>query len=168
MSSQRTIAVGGVSRLAVAVAAVAVGAALAFAGAAPTAKRGTPAEAKAMLQKAVEHYGSAGRAAALEDFTAGKAPFRDRDLYVVCVSADHKIAANGGYPTYVGRSADEFVDAKGAPLGKAQWDAANRSASGSIEYPLVNPMTGKLEDKTLFYQKVADDLLCGVGAFSAG
>jgi len=128
--------------------------------------RGTPAEAKELLRKAVEHYKSAGRQQALADFSAGKAPFRDRDLYVVCVAADHKIAANGAFPRYVGTSADTLVDAKGQPLGKALWDAAGKKPEGSIQYPLTNPATGKLEDKTTFYSKVAADLLCGVGAYS--
>jgi hypothetical protein len=130
------------------------------------ANRGTPAEAKAMLQKAVAHYKSAGRKAALSDFTAGKAPFRDRELYVVCVDSDHKFAANGGFPRAVGRSADALVDAKGQPVGKALWDAAAKNADGSIKYPIINPATGKLEDKTTFYSKLAADLLCGVGVFS--
>src|SRR5262249_50633554 len=47
-------------------------------------ERGTPAEAKAMLEKAVEHYKSVGRTQAFADFNAKKAPFFDRDLYVFC------------------------------------------------------------------------------------
>jgi hypothetical protein len=129
--------------------------------------RGTPAEAEAMLAKAVDHYEAVGRERALSDFTAGTAPFRDRDLYVVCVDSKHIIVANGGYPSYVGTSADALVDAKGVPLGKALWDAANEKPKASIEYPHVNPVTKKIEDKTTFYCKVADDLLCGVGAYSA-
>lgn len=129
--------------------------------------RGTPAEARAMLQKAVDHYRSAGRKQALSDFTGGKAPFHDRDLYVVCVSGDHKIAANGGFPAFVGTSADGLRDAKGNPLGKALWDAAAKKPEGSIEYPMINPATRKMETKTTFYTKVADDLLCGVGVYSA-
>jgi len=140
---------------------------LLIAAAAHAADRGTPAEAKDMLGKAVAHYKSAGKQAALSDFSAGKAPFRDRDLYVVCISADHKIAANGAFPAYVGRSADALVDSKGNPVGKALWDAAGKSLDGSIEYPMLNPATGKLEDKTMFYSKVAPDLVCGVGAYSA-
>lgn len=133
---------------------------------ASAATRGTPDEAKAMLDKAVGHYKDAGRKAALADFTAGKAPFRDRDLYVVCVAKDHTIVANGAFPQFVGTSADKLVDGKGNPLGKALWDAAEKNATGSIEYPMVNPTTGKTEDKTTYYAKVADDLLCGVGAYS--
>ena len=137
-------------------------------GLAAAADRGTPAEAKAMLAKAVEHFKAVGRERALSDFTAGKAPFHDRDLYVLCVDSKHTIVANGGYPSYVGSSADTFVDANGVPLGKALWDAASKDPTGSVHYPHVNPATKKLEDKTTFYSKVADDLLCGVGAYSAG
>jgi hypothetical protein len=38
-------------------------------------ERGTPAEAKAMLEKAVAHYKAVGRKQALADFNAKKAPF---------------------------------------------------------------------------------------------
>src|SRR5580765_2072610 len=51
------------------------------ASAAPKGERGTPDEAKAMLEKAVEHFNSAGRETALSDFTKKKPPFVDRDLY---------------------------------------------------------------------------------------
>lgn len=148
-------------------AAILVACAALISAVASAKERGTPTEAKAMLDKAVEHFKSAGRDPALADFNAGKAPFRDRDLYVVCVDAKHLLVANGGFPAYVGTSADAFVDAKGVPLGKALWDAAGKNPNGSIQYPLVNPMTKMIEDKTTFYSKVADDLLCGVGAFSA-
>jgi hypothetical protein len=134
--------------------------------AAHAAERGTAAEAQAMLKKAVDHYGAAGRQKALSDFSAGKSPFRDRDLYVVCVASDHIIAANGAFPTSVGTSADKLLDAKGVPLGRAFWEAAGKSAEGSIRYPMVNPATSQLEVKTFFYTKVAADLLCGVGAYS--
>ncbi len=120
-----------------------------------------------MLGKAVDHFKTVGRGRALSDFTAGNAPFHDRDLYVLCVDSKHVVVANGGYPSFVGTSADALVDTKGVPLGKALWDSATRNPDGSIEYPHFNPVTKKIEDKTTFYSKVADDLLCGVGAYSA-
>ena len=51
-----------------------------------------------MLQKAVAYYKAVGRKQALADFTAKKAPFGDRDLYVVCIGPEHTITANGGFP----------------------------------------------------------------------
>jgi Single Cache domain 2 len=129
--------------------------------------RGTLPEARAMLQKAADHYKSVGRKQALADFSAGKSPFRDRDLYVFCISSDRMIAANGGFPMYVGTSADALVDAKGQQLGKAFWEAAGKNNEGSIEYPMINPATGKMESKTAFYTRFAADLVCAVGAYSA-
>ena len=118
-----------------------------------------------MLQKAVDHYTSAGRDQALADFTGRVAPFFDRDLYVVCMGSDHVETANGGFPQYVGTSADAVTDANGNPLGKTTWDTASTSAVNSVNYHWVNPVSGQTEPKTLFFQKVGTDV-CGVGAYN--
>lgn len=128
-------------------------------------EHGTPDEARAMLQKAVEHYNSVGRDRALADFTGRVAPFFDRDLYVVCIGSDHIETANGGFPQYVGTSADLVTDVNGTPLGKATWDAASTTAVNSIHYQWTDPVTGQTEPKTLFFQKVGTDV-CGVGVYS--
>lgn len=129
------------------------------------ANRGTPAEAKAMLQKAVEHYKSVGRKQALADFTAKKAPFGDRDLYVVCIGSDHTIIANGGFPQYVGSSADLLKDADGKSVGQQGWEIASSKGEGAVRYRWMNPVTHKLEPKITFFAKAGDDA-CGVGAYN--
>ena len=129
------------------------------------AQRGTPAEAKALLQQAVAHYKQVGRAKALADFTGKKAPFVDRDLYVFCIGPDRIISAHGFVASYVGASADALLkDANGQPLGKAILDAASAPDGGSVRYPMVNPVSRKTEPKVSFVQKVGDDV-CGVGAY---
>jgi len=129
------------------------------------ADRGTPAEAKAMLEKAVAHYKSAGRKQALADFNAKKAPFGDRDLYVVCIGPDHKILANGGFPQYVGYSADLLKDADGRSVGRAGWEVATSKGQGEVRYQWLNPMTHKTEPKITYFAKAGDDV-CGVGAYN--
>jgi hypothetical protein len=133
---------------------------------AQAANPGTAAEAKAMLQKAVDHYKSVGREKALGDFTAGKAPFRDRDLYVVCVGDDHVISANAGFPQYVGQSADILKDATGKALGRAIVDAVATKTSGVVEFKMPSPTTGKIAPKVLFVEKLQSDV-CGVGAYGS-
>ena len=128
------------------------------------AERGTAAEAKAMLAKAVAHYTKVGRTQALADFNARKAPFFDRDLYVFCLAPDHTQLANGGYPSLVGRTADTVNDAKGKPMGKALWEAVAKGP-GSVRYEWYNPVSTYMEKKTAFVQKAGDDL-CGVGAYT--
>lgn len=129
------------------------------------ADRGTPDEAKAMLQKAVAHYKSVGRKQALADFNAKKPPFGDRDLYVVCIGSDHTIVANGGFPQYVGMSADLMKDANGKSIGQAGYDLANSKGEGELHYRWINPVTKKMENKVSYFAKAGDDA-CAVGAYS--
>jgi len=128
-------------------------------------ERGTPDDAKTMLQKAVEHYNSVGRDKALADFNNKVVPFFDRDLYVVCIGSDHVETANGGFPQYVGTSADALKDADGNPLGETVWNTASTTSINSVNYHWVNPVSGITEPKTLFFQKVGTDV-CGVGAYT--
>ncbi|HEX2696190.1 MAG TPA: cache domain-containing protein [Anaerolineales bacterium] len=135
---------------------------------APTAtkgERGTPDEAKAMLQLAIQHYQQAGRDQALADFNNGASPFKDRDLYVVCMDANQTETANGGFPQYVGTSANLLMDTSGNPLGKTVWAKASTDSVNSVDYHWVNPVSGETEPKTLFFQKVGTDV-CGVGAYN--
>ncbi len=129
------------------------------------AERGTPAEAKAMLQKAIAHYKSVGRKQALADFNAKKPPFGDRDLYVFCIGSDHTTIANGGFPQYVGYSTDALKDADGKSVGKAGWDVATSKGEGEVRYQWINPVTHKMEPKISFFAKAGEDV-CGVGAYN--
>jgi signal transduction histidine kinase len=134
-------------------------------GVAAAATRGTPQEAKAMLAKAVAHYKSVGRAQAMRDFNAGKAPFRDRDLYVFCIAPDALTVANGGFPQYVGTSVNTLKDAEGKPLGKRLMESV-ATGNGSVEYMWLNPVTKKTEWKVSYTARVGTDV-CGVGAYEA-
>ena len=145
---------------------VGIASALLVSGAGAAGERGTPGEAKAMLEKAVAHYKAVGRKQALADFNARKAPFGDRDLYVFCIGPDRIEVANGGFPSYVGMSADAIKDAKGNAVGKAILDTASKG-EGSVEYLWLNPVSHKTEAKISFVEKVGDDV-CGVGAYKPG
>jgi cytochrome c len=128
------------------------------------AQRGTPEQAKSLLEKAQKHYNSVGRKAALADFNARKGQFIDRDLYVFCIGPDRKISANGGFPSLVGSAVDQVKDADGKPLGKALMDAAGKNQE-SVHYRWVNPVSRKTEPKTSFVRKVGADV-CGVGVYT--
>jgi cytochrome c len=128
-------------------------------------KRGTPDEARAMLGKAITHYAKVGREKALADFTAGKAPFHDRDLYVVCIGVDHTIIAHGGFAAFVGQSADRLANVDGKPLGNTLWSAASDAKEGAVRYRWINPMSGQPEPKVSFARKAGNDV-CLVGAYN--
>jgi cytochrome c len=129
------------------------------------AERGTPAEAKALLEKAMAHYAEVGRTRALADFNKGKAPWKDRDLYVFCFDSSRIEVANGGFPQYVGVSADLLKDVNGQSVGKAGAEIARKNGSGSVNYDWLNPVTHRTEHKTAFFHTAGDDV-CGVGAYN--
>jgi hypothetical protein len=131
------------------------------------AERGTPAEAKSMLGKALAHYQSVGREQALKDFNGRKAPFGERDLYVFCLSAAHVIVANGGFPSLIGSKGDVLKDVEGKPVASAMWDQVNAGGQGAVQYRWFNPMTRKQEPKISFVASAGTDL-CGVGAYDPG
>ena len=127
---------------------------------------GTAADAKRMLAKAAARYKAVGRTRALAEFTAETPPFVDRDLYVMCVGADHLITANGGFPGLVGVTADVLRDVDGRPLGDAIWNAASTKAEVSVRYAGMNPVSHRSELKTTVFQKVGVDM-CGVGVYDS-
>ena len=63
---------------------------------------GTPAEAKAMLEKAAAAL-KADQAKALQMFTKGEGGFREKDLYPYCGGPDGNFTA---HPTLVGKSSE--------------------------------------------------------------
>jgi cytochrome c len=126
--------------------------------------RGTPAEAKAMLTKAVAYYKANGRAKALAEFNRNRPPFSDRDLYVFCIGPDKKLVADGGYREFVSQSADQLKDADGKPIGGAVWDTAMKKGEGELHYNWLNPVTKLIEPKVSYFAKVGQDA-CGVGSY---
>ncbi len=129
------------------------------------ADRGTPAEAKVMLQQAIAHYKGVGRKQALADFTAKKPPFSDRDLYVVCISSEHIVVANGGFADHVGTRGDLMKDLDGKGVAEAAWEATSAAGEGTVRYRWLNPATHAMEVKMTFFARVGTDV-CGVGIYS--
>ncbi len=122
-----------------------------------------PADAQALLSQVAQHYQSAGRQQALQDFTAKNPPFNNPDMFVMCIGSDHKITAMGGFPLLVGVSADSLSEVTGQSIGNLIWDAATLQPQGSVQFQWKNPLTGSVESKVLYYQKLSQDV-CSVVA----
>jgi len=109
---------------------------------------GTPAEAKAMLMKAVAAV-KADKAKALDMFNKDEGGFLDRDLYVFCVNiSDGKLVANGNNNAEQLLGTDERThkDSTGKAFG-AELVAAMQKPEGQItEVSYMYPTPGA--DKT--------------------
>jgi signal transduction histidine kinase len=133
----------------------------ALAGAALASEKGTPKEAKALLQKAVAAM-EADQDAALAAFTDREGGFVDRDLYVFCFTSDGQITAHVD-PSLVGQNARPLTDPDGLAVGEKLLAIA-REGGGELEYRWQNPVSGDVETKVSYLAK-AGDQTCGVGAY---
>ena len=81
---------------------------------------GTPAEAKAMLEKAVAAV-KQDKSKALEMFTKGEGGFKEKDLYPFCAGPDGNFTA---HPKLVGKSLADLEDKSGKKFGQEILDTA--------------------------------------------
>ena len=117
---------------------------------------GTAAEARAMLERAVSAF-KADEAKAVAAFNdKNNKEFRDRDLYVICVSlADGKLLATAN-PALVGTDA-RVLKFKDDPFGQRVIDAMQKlpeGTVGTIEYSFPRPGTTDYVPKQTFLARV--------------
>lgn len=121
---------------------------------------GTSAEAKALLEKAVEAI-KANKVEALGKFTKGEDGFKDRDLYPFCGGPDGNFTA---HPSLVGKSLKDLKDKAGKALGQEIYATAREGAIGEVSYMWPRPGTTEPVQKVSFVTKVADQV-CAVGYY---
>lgn len=136
---------------------------LGMAGVAHAGDRGTAAEAEAMVKRAVAFIKDKGPEKAYDEFTNGK-QFKDRDLYVIVYDLEGKNLAQGANPKLVGKNLIGLKDPDGKPLIQMFVDLAKTKGKGWVEgYKFLNPVTQKIENKSMYLERVGDTLVgCGI------
>lgn len=134
-----------------------------LAGMAQAADRGSAAEAEAMVKRAVAYIKEKGPEKAYDEFTNGK-QFKDRDLYVIVYDLEGKNLAQGANPKLVGKNLIGLKDPDGKPLIQMFVDLAKTKGKGWVEgYKFLNPVTQKIENKSMYLERVGDTLVgCGI------
>jgi hypothetical protein len=132
-------------------------------GAAWANDSGTEPEARAMLERAIAAL-KQDETAALASFTAGAPGFKDRDLYVFCVTPDGVVTANGGHPDHIGLDTHTEIDSQGKNIGEAILAAAEPGQVNTATY--MYPPAGSSEPalKSALIGQV-EDQICGVGYY---
>jgi len=131
--------------------------------AAAAADRGTPAEAEALVKKAIAYYQKVGREKAMDEFSKAPGPFVDRDLYVTVMTMQGDSLAHIN-PKQRGKNMIEFRDPDGKYAIKERVQIAQKDGKGWHEFKFFNPMTKHIEIKRN-YLEVYDNLLFSAGAF---
>ena len=123
---------------------------------------GTPAEAKAMLEKAVAEL-KKDTAAALDKFIKKADGFGAKDLYVYCGGPDGNFTA---HPRLVGKSLKSLKDKASPPkaLGEEVYSSAAEGKLSQVAYMWPRPGESKASEKVAYVTKVGDQV-CAVGYY---
>ena len=125
------------------------------------AEFGTPAEAKAMLEKTVAAI-KADKAKALAMINKGEGGFRDRDLYPACSGLDGKITAHVDN-TRIGMDRNTMKDETGKPYGAEIMKAAQEGKLAEVSYMFPRPGPDKKPVPKVAYVTKVGDQVCLVG-----
>jgi cytochrome c len=126
------------------------------------AEFGTPAEAEAMVKKAVAEIKTNGKDKAFAEFDNPKGKFVDRDLYITIYDMTGKCLAHGANPKMIGKDLIELRDPDGKFFIKDRIEIAKTKGGGWQDYKFNNPVTKKIEPKTMYFEKMGDIIVaCG-------
>ena len=113
-------------------------------------KRGTPAQAQAMVAKAVALFEEAGLKAAFDRFTNRPgAEFNHLDLYIFVLKAEKgaRIVSHAQSRSLIGTNASTLIDPGGLSIGRAILEKA-KPGSAWVDYGWKDPLTGKIVPKS--------------------
>ncbi len=125
---------------------------------------GTPAEAKALVKKAIDYIKANGKDKAFAEFSNPQGKFIDRDLYIFVYDMDGKCVAHGFNQKMIGKDLKEMKDPDGKYYVKDRIEIAKTKGFGWQDYKFTNPTTKKLENKTAYIEKY-ENYIVGCGAY---
>ncbi len=131
-------------------------------------KKGTSAEAIAMVDRAIAHIKKAGREKAFADFSDQKGSFIDRDLYVVVYDMKGKVLAHGANAKMIGKDVIDLHDVDGKLFVKERVEMMSKApnAKGWQEYKFMNPVSRQIEPKSMYLQRF-EDVMVGCGIYKS-
>ena len=127
-------------------------------------RRGTSDEAYAYVSRARELIEQIGLGAAAPQFHDQQGSFRDRDLYVFVFDRDGLYQVFGSTPDKVGQTVFDVKGLDGNHVLREGFGAAD-AGGGWIDYEVVNPVTGVVDEKTSYILPLGQDRLIGCGVF---
>ncbi len=127
------------------------------------AEKGTPAEAEAMVKKAIASIKANGNEKAFAEISNPKGKFIDRDLYVFVYDLNGTCVAHGANQKMIGKDLSDQKDADGKAFVKERIEIAKTKGKGWQDYKFPNPLSKKIEQKRAYVEKCEDYIVgCGV------
>ena len=143
--------------------AATLSASLLFAPLAVSAKEGnaTKEDALATVKKGIAYIKANGRDKGYAEVSNKQGQFIDRDLYLVVYGLDGTVRAHGANDKMIGKNLIELKDVDGKPFVKERVDLAQSKGTFWQDYKFTNPVSKKIEPKSMYCEKLEDAVVCG-------
>ncbi len=128
------------------------------------AQGNTPADAEAMVKKAIEFYKANGKEKTIAAINDPNGDFKKGELYAFIFDFDMNCLAHPANPKLVGKNLADLQDPEGKLFMKEMTEKA-KSGGGWSDYKWSNPETKKIQDKSSYVLPVAGENLyigCGI------
>ena len=138
-----------------------IAAVLATASFAVLGSNATAPEATAMVKKGVAFIKAGGKDKGYAEITSKTGQFNDRDLYLTVYGLDGTVRAHGANEKMVGKNLIELKDVDGKAFVKERVELAATKDSFWQDLKFNNPVSKKIEPKTMYCEKLDDSVVCG-------
>jgi cytochrome c len=121
----------------------------------------TTAEATAMVKKGVAFIKSSGKDKGYAEISTKGGQFSDRDLYLTVYGMDGTVRAHGANEKMIGKNLIDLKDVDGKPFVKERIELATTKGTFWQDYKFTNPVSKKIEPKSMYCEKLEDFVVCG-------
>jgi cytochrome c len=121
----------------------------------------TAAEATAMVKKGVAFIKASGKEKGYAEISNKSGQFNDRDLYLTVYGMDGIVRAHGANEKMIGKNLIELKDVDGKAFVKERIEFAATKPTFWQDYKFTNPVSKKIEPKSMYCEKLDDAIVCG-------
>lgn len=119
------------------------------------------AEATAMVKKGVAFIKANGKEKGFAEISNKAGKFIDRDLYLVVYGLDGVVHAHGANEKMIGKNLIDLKDVDGKEFVKERVEMAKSKGTFWQDYKFTNPVSKKIEPKSMYCEKLDDAAVCG-------
>jgi cytochrome c len=114
-----------------------------------------------MVKKGVAYMNANGRDKLLADINTKQGQFKDRELYLTVYSLDGTGLAHGANEKFVGKNLIDLRDIDGKEYIRERMALAKNKGVFWQDFKMVNPVTKKIEPKSMYCERASDVVVCG-------
>ncbi|HJW57517.1 MAG TPA: methyl-accepting chemotaxis protein [Burkholderiaceae bacterium] len=116
-----------------------------------------------MVKRAIAYLQTNGKERAFAEFSKPSAEFKHRDLYINVIDMRGNTMAHGEKKELIGKNLFALKDADGKQFIQEFINVASSKGSGWVDYRWPNPVTGVIESKSTYVEKIGDNVIgCGI------